>query len=225
MLLPDPFVLENWKNDVSMMPDITWGDMYNYLINSSPSNFTHDSMKAYKSLESYNFYICGHVQDVYYNLIEETNEFCFIKSEVLPSQRQGKKQKCYEVWVAINKVNGWILTANCKCMAGLGSVCSHIGALLFKLVACAQLGLNKISCTSTLCSWKKSRKSATPAPLKKINFSRPKKRETLPNISDNENSQDERTYSFKDPTPTSDSKKKKLLELKNCIRMLLFFSL
>ncbi|XP_047128538.1 uncharacterized protein LOC124809071 [Hydra vulgaris] len=99
-------------------------------------------------------------------------------------------------------------------MAGLGSVCSHIGALLFKLVACAQLGLNKISCTSTFCSWKKSRKSATPAPLKKINFSRPKKRKTLPNISDNENSQDERPYSFKDPTPTSDSKKKKLLELK-----------
>ena len=61
MLLPDPYVLVNWKNNVSMMPDITWGDMYNYLINS-PSNFTHDSMKAYKSLESYNFYICGHVQ-------------------------------------------------------------------------------------------------------------------------------------------------------------------
>ena len=81
MLLPDPHVLVNWKNDVSMMPDITWGDMYNYLINS-PSNFTHDSIKAYKSLESYKFYICGHVQDVYYNLIEEKNQFCFIKSEV-----------------------------------------------------------------------------------------------------------------------------------------------
>ena len=93
-------------------------------------------------------------------------------------------------------------------------MCSHIGALLFKLVACAQLGINKISCTSKLCSWKKSRKSATPATLKKINFSRPKKHETLPNISDNENSQDERPYSFKDPIPTSDSKKKKLLELK-----------
>ena len=49
---------------------------------NSPTNITHKSMKAYKSLKSYNFYICVHVEDAYYNLVDEKNEFCFNKSEV-----------------------------------------------------------------------------------------------------------------------------------------------
>ena len=50
-LLPDPYgIVENWKSDVKLMPDVSWGDMYNYLVNS-PSEYTHDNLKAYKSLE------------------------------------------------------------------------------------------------------------------------------------------------------------------------------
>ena len=42
-VLPDPdnYCVDSWENEVSLMPDITWGDMYNYLINS-PSNITHE---------------------------------------------------------------------------------------------------------------------------------------------------------------------------------------
>ena len=81
-MLPDPYTCsEGWKDDVSLMPDVNWPDVYNYLINT-PSSFTNESLKAYKSLESYNFFICGHVQEVYYNHIEKNAEFCFIKSEV-----------------------------------------------------------------------------------------------------------------------------------------------
>lgn len=54
--------------------------------------------------------------------------------------------------------------------------------MLFKLQACTELKLNKVACTSKLCSWKKSRKRAYPAPLKKISFKRPKKDDTLPNV-------------------------------------------
>ena len=64
----------------------------------------------------------------------------------------------------------------------LVSVCSHVAALLFKLQACTKLGLNKVACTSTLCSWKKSCQKATTVPLKKINFSRPKNGQKLPSI-------------------------------------------
>ena len=80
--LPDPYTLqEGWKNEVTLMPDTTWPDVYNYLINT-PSSFSGESLKAYKSLEAYNFFICGHVQDVYYHEIDKSNTFCFIKSEV-----------------------------------------------------------------------------------------------------------------------------------------------
>ena len=91
-LLSDPFTMKNWKCDESLLPDISWPDIYNYLI-EYPSVLSKDSLKAYKSLEGYNFVISGQVQEVYYQDSSPTNqEFCFIKSEVLPSQLQGSKQ-------------------------------------------------------------------------------------------------------------------------------------
>ena len=53
----------------------------------------------------------------FYHGLEENNKFCFIKSEALPSQRS-VKQKLYKVWIALNKREGWMLTANGTCMAG-----------------------------------------------------------------------------------------------------------
>ena len=117
-LLSDPFTVKIWKCDESLLSDISCPDIYNYLI-EYPSVFSKDSLKAYKSLEGYTFFISGHVQEVYYQDSSPTNqEFCFIKSEVLSSQRQSLKQKLYEVWICIHKQKGWILIANCTCMAG-----------------------------------------------------------------------------------------------------------
>ena len=40
-LLPDVYaIVENWKGNVKLMPDVSWSDMHNYLINSPPSVFT-----------------------------------------------------------------------------------------------------------------------------------------------------------------------------------------
>ena len=61
-------------------------------------------------------------------------------------------------------------------MAGLGSACSHVAVLLFKIESASHLKLKEgISPTSVLCEWKKSKKSVQPAPIKLINFSRPRK--------------------------------------------------
>ena len=66
-LLPDLYgIVENMKTNVKLMPDISWGDLYNYLVNS-PSQYTYDNVKPYKSLETFNFFMCNHVQDIYYN--------------------------------------------------------------------------------------------------------------------------------------------------------------
>ena len=41
-ILPDPYsLLNNWKSDVALMPDTTWPDIYNYLINT-PSNYSKE---------------------------------------------------------------------------------------------------------------------------------------------------------------------------------------
>ncbi|CAC5403623.1 unnamed protein product [Mytilus coruscus] len=103
--LPDPYVLtEKWSTDPNTWPDLTFGDIYLYLIDT-PSIFTKESMKAYKSLEAYK----------------------------------------------------------------LGEVCSHVGALLFKVEMGVKIGMTKTSSTSTACQWNsKFRKEVTPATVTKI---------------------------------------------------------
>ena len=71
----------------------------------TPSEFTRDKIRAYKSLEVYNFF-SGHVSDVYIHKVEKS-DFLVIKCSVLPSQRQGQKETLYNVWVSLHKT-GWI---------------------------------------------------------------------------------------------------------------------
>ena len=91
-LLPDPFNIEdkNWSSDVTKLPDIDYPDIWNYLV-ETPSEFTKDKVKAYKSLEAYNFFVSGHVHEVFIHNSEKT-DFLFLKSKVLPSQRQVKNK-------------------------------------------------------------------------------------------------------------------------------------
>ena len=81
--MPDPnTIVENWKDNVMLLPDITWADIYNYLINT-PSLYTNENLKTYKSLEAYNFFVSGHVHDVEYHGINKLSEFYFIKTKVI----------------------------------------------------------------------------------------------------------------------------------------------
>ena len=54
-------------------------------------------------------------------------------------------------WLAVQK-NGTVLTAHCNCLAGLGEVCSHVGAVLFTVEAGVRM-LKSKSCTSEPCKW------------------------------------------------------------------------
>ena len=51
--LPDPYFMQvGWQNDPSLWPDLTFGDIYQYLINT-PGMSSKESMKAYKSMDAY----------------------------------------------------------------------------------------------------------------------------------------------------------------------------
>ena len=83
----------------------------------------------------------------------------------------------------IYKDQDWILTANCT----LGSACSHIAALHFKLEAGVHFKLNEPTAgSSELCAWKACRRKVTPAPLSRISFKQPK-RGDLPTMQDSKN--------------------------------------
>ena len=62
--LPDPKSLKDWKNNVALLPVVNWPDIYNYLVNT-PREYTHESMKACKSLKAYEFFVSGHVHNVF----------------------------------------------------------------------------------------------------------------------------------------------------------------
>ena len=74
-------IVENSKSDIKLMSDVSWGDMYYYLVNS-PSEYTQDNLKAYKSLEAFNFFVYNYVQDIYHNEIAKKSKFCSIKTKV-----------------------------------------------------------------------------------------------------------------------------------------------
>ena len=54
----DPYMIdeEQWKDDVCLWPPIEFGDIYSYLIDT-PGQFTKEKLKAYKSLDAFNYYI------------------------------------------------------------------------------------------------------------------------------------------------------------------------
>ena len=75
--LPDNSQLSNphnflgWKNEVSLLPDLSWPNICNYLINHPSGVFTNESLKGYKPLDAYNYFVSGHVREVYYHEIEK----------------------------------------------------------------------------------------------------------------------------------------------------------
>ena len=51
------------SSDYDGLPSIKYPDIVNYLVNAQ-SPYTMAELKAYKSLEAYNLFVCGWVKDV-----------------------------------------------------------------------------------------------------------------------------------------------------------------
>ena len=79
--LEDPYSMtEGWSNDITKLPNVAWTDLINFLI-ETPSIYTKEAVKAFKSLGGSEFFREGHVQDCFYH--DTTSKlFCFIKSKV-----------------------------------------------------------------------------------------------------------------------------------------------
>ena len=80
--LPYPYTRkEKWTNDISNLPEITLKDVTDYLLDT-PSAYTKESIKAYKSQEAYDCFAWGYVQNCYYHEISPEIKFCFIKTQM-----------------------------------------------------------------------------------------------------------------------------------------------
>lgn len=84
---------------------------------------------------------------------------------------QRANEPLLNVWVKTDK-EGIVKCAHCTCMAGLGEVCSHVGAILFYVSVTHRVK----SCTEVSCAWSipSSIDSIPYAKIADIDFSKPK---------------------------------------------------
>ena len=72
--------------DMTKWPPIEYADLFNYFINT-PGIYTKEALKAYKSLDGYDYFISGHVHEVFHSDVSPDSPVCLLKARVLPSQR------------------------------------------------------------------------------------------------------------------------------------------
>lgn len=112
ILIPDPYSIcqERWENNPIMWPDIHEGDIFMYLIEKS-SEYTMQSLKAYRSLEAYQYFIAGHVSEIVSTKFES---HIILRAKIRGSQRINVQ---HDAWVCAHE-SGAIQNGHCTCMAG-----------------------------------------------------------------------------------------------------------
>ena len=116
-ILPDPYSLfeEEWIDNITKWTSIEFSDVYNYLINST-GHYTKDSLKVYKFLEVYNYFVSVHVQTVYFHKSSEQSKYAILMAKVNPSQKSAAN--AHKAWVITCKEDGQMMSGHCTCMAG-----------------------------------------------------------------------------------------------------------
>ena len=105
--------MKTYYNSATNWPEETHPDIVNYLIHTT-SAYTLNELKAYKSLELYNYFISGFVIDILH-LIE--NDHSLFMGKVKHSQRM--RESPLLPWVIV-ETDATVLFdhCSCTCMAG-----------------------------------------------------------------------------------------------------------
>lgn len=182
-VLRNPFEAQG-SNDLSSLPDIDRIDIYNYLINFK-DNFDHKKIKTYKSLDGYQLYEAGYVQNLKLCQNLDVDNYIAMKFQVQPKTRKEdpvNKVPFYEGWIIIEKTEPSIKGAYCKCKGGADGACRHVVAVLFEISQYATEA-TKLSVTSQTCQWRKKAKKndEVPTAIGKLDIALPgSKRKTAP---------------------------------------------
>lgn len=159
-----PDHIKEWTEDMRDWPEIKGPDIVYYLVHSKACDL--QEVRCYKSLQSYNYLQSGWVGKVLLHKVNE--EIVLLKADVTPSQAINSKP--HRVWVSAKK-QGEVLHAGCTCMAGQARVCSHVGAVLWKIDCAVSRGLTGKTCTDEAARWNRgTTRNVQPSEIEGINF-------------------------------------------------------
>ena len=96
--------------DWQLWPKVEYPDIYNFLI-ATPSLYTGDSLKAYKSLDVYNYYASGWVDNIKVFTIPSCPGTYLITARVKHSQKLSATP--VKPWVAVEQ-QGMVVCAHCN---------------------------------------------------------------------------------------------------------------
>jgi len=151
----DPYCYLESKNDIAgtiewtEWPEVMYPDVYNYLVHTV-SLYTGEEMRAYKSLDGFNFLVNGWLNSIAVIATSSGRHknYLFLSSV---KHSQSLSLVPLKVWVA-TKESGEVLCGHSTCMAGLGEACSHIASVLFAAQTNTETK-SQFSSTSLPCSW------------------------------------------------------------------------
>ncbi|KAH6945881.1 hypothetical protein HPB50_010460 [Hyalomma asiaticum] len=142
-----PDGIEDWVDDTREWPEIGQLNIAYYLVEANACDLRQ--VCNYKALESYNYVQSGWVGQL---LAHKVNDE-----------------------VVLVKPSGEVLRAGYTCVAGQGRVCSHVGAVLWKIESAVSRGLTGKACTDFAAAWNKgTKRNVEPSNIEDINFKLPR---------------------------------------------------
>lgn len=153
-----------WDDDMKCWAPVEKPDIVFYLLHSKACDL--QDVKAYKSLDSYQYLTAGLVGMVHHHRIN--GDLAYYKAEV--GRSQSFNASPHKAWVCVHK-SGRVVTGGCSCMAGKARVCSHVGAILWKMEYAFSNNMTGIACTDEAATWNRgTKRNVTPASLENIAF-------------------------------------------------------
>ena len=157
--LKENFPSDGFTEDLSILPFISFGTLWRYMIEESDAKKQLSTAKPL--VKGYNFFKSGHVLTI--KCREYDGQF-YVKSKVLPSM---KKSVVYNCYIVLDK-GGKVMTAYDGCPAGIDGRCNHVTSTLFALEEFFKQSKEfnntspslqpSLSCTSKPCAWNIPRK-------------------------------------------------------------------
>lgn len=131
-----------------MWPSIQHEQIEEYLLHRPASDGKPTDARV--SMDATNFLLSGWIGTVSsININKE--QHILLKCDI---RRLQTVALSHSVWVCCEK-DGYVETAGCTCIAGLAKVCSHVGALLYKILHASKQNLTGCACTDIGQQWNK----------------------------------------------------------------------